>query len=175
MNRQRGKPPRMKWYIKAFIVVAVATLVAYIGGMIYLVKAKYAMNEYVLQLGAAFNAATMVNATETHTEPENAVIAAYGNEKSVIVPENYKMLQSYLRMDYAAPPLAFVDKEEALHVSICGESALYIEGDKDGQGAMIRFESAGEHYTMHVAGGDLWQKILSVCLDGSYKAENIPA
>lgn len=174
MNRQRGKPPRMKWYIKAFIIVAVATLIAYIGGMIYLVKAKYEMNEYVLQLGAAFNAATIVNAEETYTDLENAVIAAYGDEKSVIMPENYKMLQSYLRMDYAAPPLALVDKDEALHISICSESHLYIEGDKDGQGATIRLESAGESYTMHVAGGDLWQKILSVCLDGSYKAENLP-
>lgn len=164
----------MKWYTKLLVFLGIATLIYVIGGMIYIVSAKYRMNDYTVQLGAAFNAATYVNATETFTDEDRAVIAEYDGRRSVIVPENYKALQSYLRRDHAMPFLAFVNKDKALHVSICGQSHLYIVGDKDGQGAMIRFESAGEKFTMHVTGGDLWQKILDVSLEGSYKAENIP-
>lgn len=163
----------MKWYTKLFVLIAVATLLFVIVGMIYLVNAKYQMNDYTVQLGLSFNAATYVNATETFTDEENAVIAEYEGRRSVIVPENYKGLQSYLRRDHAMPFLAFVNKDNALHISICNQSHLYIVGDKDGQGAMIRFETNGEKYTMHVTGGDLWQKILDISLDGSYKAENI--
>ncbi|MBE5779128.1 MAG: hypothetical protein E7331_07340 [Clostridiales bacterium] len=163
----------MKWYTKLFVLLAVGTLLFVIVGMIYLVNAKYRMNDYTVELGLAFNAATYVNATETFTDEENAVIAEFNGKRSVIVPENYKSLQSYLRRDHAMPFLAFVNKDKALHISICGKSHLYIVGDKDGQGALIRFESSGEKFTMHVTGGDLWQKILDVSLKGSYHGENI--
>lgn len=167
------KRPGMKWYLKLIIMLAVSTLVFYIGSMVYLVKAKYAMNEYVVQLGLAFNAATMVNAEETYTDDARAVIAEYAGERSVIVPENYKLLSSYLKWSHAMPPLAFVDKEEALRITICADSRLYIEGDDDGQGATVRFETGEDRFTMHVASVDLWEKILTLCLEGG-KTPNIP-
>lgn len=169
-----ARRPRMKWYFKLMIVIAVSTLVFYIGAMVYLVKAKYAMNEYILHLGAAFNAATMVNAETTFTDPQNAVIASYDGESAVVAPENYKALHSYLRWNHAMPPIAFVNKEKALHISICEKSMLYIVPDKDGQGATVRFESADRRFTMHVASVDLWDKILTVSLTGSGKAPNLP-
>ena len=172
-NTERRYRPRMKWYIKALIVAALTTLIVYICGMVYVVKAKYAMNDYVLHLGAALNAATIVNATETYTDPERAVIAEYQGESAVIVPENYKALQSYLRRDHAMPPIAFIDREKALHISICETSHLYIQSDKDGQGALVRLESADEKYTMHVTGGDLFDKILTVSLRGTNNHPNI--
>lgn len=168
-NRYR---PRMKWYVKTIILIAVATLVFYIGSMVYLVIAKYEMNDYVLEMGAAFNAATIVNATETHTDPESAVISEYDGRSAVIVPENYKALQSYLRRDHAMPFIGVINKEKALHIAVCDASHFYIKGDKDGQGALIRLESSGEKYTMHVAGGDLWDKILTVSLSGTSKNPN---
>ena len=164
----------MKWYTKLFVLLSIATLLFVIGGMVYVVRAKYSMNEYAVQVGAAFNAAIIVNATETHTQPEQAVIASYDGQRSVIVPENYKALQSYLRRDHAMPLLGRVDREKALHISICVQSHLYIVGDADGQGALIRFESAGEKFLMHVRGGDLWDKIVKVCLDGTNKHPNLP-
>lgn len=170
-----GKPPRMKWYIKLLILIAVSTLVFYIGSMIYLVKAKYAMNDYTVHLTNAFNAATMVNASETFTAPESAVIAEYKDEKSIIVPENYKSLLTYLRMEHAMPLMGFVNKDDALHISICDKHHLYVQGDRNGQGATIRFETDTDRYTMHVTGSDLWNKILTISLEGSYKAENLPA
>jgi len=171
-NTERRYVPRMKWYLKALILIAAATLIFYIGSMIYLVVAKYEMNDYVMEIGAAFNAATIVNATETHTDPENAIIAEYDGQTAVIVPENYKALQTYLRRDHAMPLFGFVNRNRALHIAICNESHLYIQSDRDGQGALIRFESSDETYTMHVTGGDLWDKILTISLDGTYKYPN---
>lgn len=164
----------MKWYTKLLVAFGVGTLIFVIVGFAYVVRAKYSMNEYAVQIGAAFNAATIVNAAQTHTDEEQAVIAAYDGRTSVIVPENYKALQSYLRRDHAMPFWARVDESKALHVSICGQSHLYIEGDRDGQGAMIRFESAGKSFLMHVRGGDLWDKIVQVCLEGTSKFPNLP-
>lgn len=171
-NTQNRYRPRMKWYLKLLIIAALTTLIFYIGSMVYLVVAKYEMNDYVVEMGAAFNAATIINATETHTDPESAVIAEYNGQSAVIVPENYKALQSYLRRDHAMPPIAFINKENALHIAVCDKSHLYIQGDKDGQGALIRLESSGEKYTMHVTGGDLWDKILTIALDGTTKNPN---
>lgn len=170
----RGKRPGMKWYWKLLLTVCALTMALYIAGMIYAVRAKLAMNDYIIQLSMAFNAATMVNAKETYTDPDRAIIAEYGGERCVVVPENYRQLSGYLTWNHAMPPFGSVDEEEALHVSICGGSDLYIEGDEDGQGAMVLFESAGKRFTMHIASVDLWDKILKACMEGSYKAENIP-
>lgn len=172
-NTQRRYRPRMKWYLKLLIFAALTTLIAYMGSMVYLVAAKYEMNDYVVDMGLAFNAATMVNATQTHTDPENAVIAEYEGQSAVIVPENYKALQSYLRRDHAMPLLGFIDRDKALHIAICDTTHLYIRGDKDGQGALIRFEGSRGKYTMHVTGGDLWDKILTISLSGTSKNPNL--
>lgn len=164
----------MKWYTKLLVFLGVAVLVLIIGGMFYVVSAKYQMNDYAVQVGASFNAAMMVNADETHTDAQRAVVARYEGRSSIVVPENYKALLSYLRRDYAKPPFASVNKEQALHVSICDRSHVYIKGDSDGDGATILFESAGKSYVMHVAGGDLWDKVIKLCMDGTYKAPNLP-
>ncbi len=164
---------KWKWFSRVLVISAVAALLAVIVGMVYVVRAKYSMNEYSLQLGAAFNAATIVNASQTHTDEAQAVIARYQGQSSVIVPENYKALQSYLRREHAMPFYVAVKTEDALHLSFCGQSHLYAVGDRDGQGAMIRFESAGESFVMHVNGGDLWDKIVQICMDGTAKEPNI--
>ena len=164
----------MKWYTKLLVALGVGTLIFVIVGFAYIVRAKYSMNEYAVQVAAAFNAATIVNATETHTDEQQAVIATYNGKSSVIVPENYKALQSYLRRDYAMPPFGKVKDEGALHISICGESHLYIRGDKDGQGALLRLDTDGKSFLMHVTGGDLWEKILKVSMDGRNDYPNIP-
>ena len=47
---------KMKWYAKLMIFLGIGTLLFCIVGMTYVIRAKYQMNEYTLQLGAAFNA-----------------------------------------------------------------------------------------------------------------------
>lgn len=166
--------PKMKWYLKLTIFLAIATLVVYIGSMVYLVTAKYKMNDYTLELGATFNAATIVNATTTHTDVSNAIIARYKDQSTVVVPENYPALASYLRREHAMPLIAFVNKDKALHISVCDESHFYIVGDQNGDGATVRLESSHGTYTMHVTGSDIYEKILDLCLNGSSKYPNIP-
>lgn len=166
--------PKMKWYLKLIIFLAIATLVAYIGSMVYLVTAKYKMNDYTLELGATFNAATMVNASTTHTDAASAVIARYKDQSAVVVPENYPALTSYLRREHAMPLFAFVNKDKALHIAVCDESHFYIVGDKSGDGATVRLESAHGTYTMHITGSDVYEKILDLCLKGSQKYPNLP-
>ena len=164
----------MKWYTKLLVALGVGTLIFVIVGFAYIVRAKYSMNEYAVQVGAAFNAATIVNATETHTDEQQAVIAIYNGKSSVIVPENYKALQSYLRRDCAMPLVSFVNREQALHISFCAENHLYVQGDRDGQGASLLFECGKKTFRMHVSGGDLWQKILDLSLDGWAQSPNLP-
>jgi len=164
----------MKWYWKLMVLIAVGTLVFCIAGMVYVVKAKYQMNEYVLQLGAAFNAATIVNAEETHLEEDKAVIAEYEGRRVIISPDNYKALQSYLRRHYATPPFARVKKDEALHIVFCGHTHLYAVPDKDGQGALLLLETGEKDYTMHIASTDLWQRIRDISMDGRAQYPNIP-
>ena len=67
----------MKWAIRLVVAAALFTLVFYIGGMIYLVRAKYEMNAYARRLDAAFSAASMINAEQTHLLEENAIVAEY--------------------------------------------------------------------------------------------------
>ena len=164
----------MKWYTRLLVFIGIATLVMVIAGMVYVVRSKYQMNEYALQTGAAFNAATLVNATETHTEEDQAIVAEYQGQRAIIVPENYKIVLSYLRRSYAMPFYARVNKDAALHLTFCGSSDCWVEGDRDGQGATVLFTSAGKSFTMHVSGSDLWQKLLDTCLDGTYNADNLP-
>ncbi len=164
----------MKSTTKLLTVLAICVLLFVILGFGYLVRAKYQMNEYTIQLGAALNAATLVNATETHTDDQNAVIASYQGRRVVIIPENYKALKAYLLQDHAMPPFGSVDEEKALSITICGESHLVIQGDKNGQGALIRFVSSGKSMLMHVSGGDIWEKILQIALEGRSNRLNLP-
>lgn len=164
----------MKWYTKLLVALGVAVLFAMIAGMIYVVDAKYQMNAYTVQVGVSVNAAMLVNAETTYTDADHAIISAYNGERFVIVPENYKALLNYLRRDCAKPPFAFFPKEPALTLTICGREQIKLHGDADGDGALIRFETKDKRYTMHVKGGDLWKKLVSLCTDGGYKAPNLP-
>lgn len=65
----------LKWYI--LVIATLLALAMIIASMFYVVHAKYQMNDYVVELGLAFNAATIVNATETHMSEDDAVIAEY--------------------------------------------------------------------------------------------------
>ena len=74
-------------------------------------------------------------------------------------------------------PFEFIagGKVVGVDIAICEKSHFYILGDKDGQGALVRLESSGETYTMHVTGGDLWDKILAISTDGTSKSPNVGA
>ena len=74
-------------FLWTMIILAFSALFLFIGGMVYVVKAKYALNDYTMQVGFGFNAAMMVNAEETHMDADKAVIAQYEGKRVVIVDD----------------------------------------------------------------------------------------
>lgn len=160
-------------FLWMMIVAAFVSLSLFIGGMVYVVKAKYALNDYTMQVGFGFNAAMMVNAEETHTDADKAVIAQYEGKRVVIVPENYKAVQSCLLRQAAMPLFGRVKHEGALRITLCGETEVYVQSDKDGEGVTAEWIAQDERFVMHAAGGNHWQRLLTLCLEGTAKSPNI--
>ena len=159
---------------RAFIAAGLAALLLLIGGMIYVVRAKYALNDYTMQTAMQFNAAMMVNAEETYTDGARAVIAEYAGARMVIAPENYRALLSCLTRQAAMPLYARVDEETAMHIAICGSTDVYIGPDADGEGFTVDWRSPEGRFVMHAAGGNHWERLVTLCMEGSQKAQNIP-
>lgn len=155
------------------VVAAFTALFALMGGMVYVVRAKYALNDYTMQVGLGFNAAMMVNAQQTLTDEGSAVIAEYEGRRVVIAPENYRAVQSCLLRQAAMPPFGRVRREGALRISVCGTSEMFVQPDDDGEGFTVDWRSGDERYTMHASGGGHWQRLLTLCLEGSAQAKNI--
>ena len=160
-------------FLWTMIILAFAALFLFIGGMVYVVRTKYALTDYTMQVGFGFNAAMMVNAEETHTDADKAVIAQYEGKRVVIVPENYKAVQSCLLRQAAMPLFGRVKREGALRITLCGETEVYVQPDKDGEGFTAEWIAQDERFVMHAAGGNHWQRLLTLCLEGTAKSPNI--
>ena len=168
MRRARG------FLLRAVVASALAALLLLIGGMIYVVRAKYALGDYTMQTAMQFNAAMMVNAEETYTDEARAVIAEYAGARAVIAPENYRAVLSCLTRQAAMPLYARVDEETAMHICICGSTDAYIAPDADGEGFTVDWRSPEGRLVMHTAGGNHWERLMTLCMEGSQKAQNIP-
>ena len=155
------------------MAVAFTTLTVFVGGLVYVVKAKYALNDYTMQVGLGFNAAMLVNAQETLTDEDSAVIAEYEGRRMVIAPENYRAVQSCLLRQAAMPPFGRVKREGALYISLCGEAEIYVQPDDDGEGFTAEWVSGDDRFVMHAAGGNHWQRLLDLCMKGTTKTPNI--
>ena len=166
----------MKWgraIAYAFVFAAAMLLVLLIGGMAYVVKAKYAINDYSRQMTFAFNAAMMVNAEETFTDEARAVIAEYDGKRVVIAPENYKAVQTCLQRQAAMPPLGRVKENGALKITFCGDSVLLARPDADGDGFLVEWKTGDERFLMQTSGGNHWERLVSLCMKGSTNTPNI--
>jgi len=164
----------MKWYLKLILALTLLALLAGTAGMVYVVRAKFAANDYNTQVTLAINAAMMVNAQETHTDAENAIIAETENGRFVIVPENYRTLTFYLKVQAVMPVYAHVGEDAPLKISICGESIIYAEPADNGDGAYLRFVSGDDSFTMHVRDVELWDELIRTCEYGTTRGMNIP-
>ena len=166
----------MGWRLKILVFLTLGTLLAYCAWLGYLVNARYQANEYVLQVAASFNAASLVNGEETYTEPDKAVISAYEGQRYVILPENYRAIVSLLRKDHVMPMFRRVGKDAPLSITICGSAQLKIEPDKNSvDGALVCFTThTGKRFTMHVRGGNIWKQILEYTTIGHSEYRNLP-
>lgn len=164
----------MSWKLKIVVFLALGFLVAGILGFGYVVYARYQGNEYALQLAAAFNAASLLNGEQTYTEPDRAAIGAYEGKRYVILPENYKAIVSLLRKEHAMPPFRRVGEEAPLSITICDSTRLLIEPDGVDAALVCLTTDAGERFTMHVRGGNIWKQILTYATAGHSEDRNIP-
>ena len=163
----------MKWYSKLFISLVLAVFLFGVVALCYAVWAKYQMNDYTLNAALPFNAAMMVNATETYTDDENAVIVEYDGARIVVAPENYRRLSAMLRQQISVPPFARVPEDCAMRIFVCGDTVFSLSPDGDGNGFLSHLETAGISQTVHIEGNDLWNKLVKLCTEGSSTAENI--
>lgn len=164
--------------MKAFrvlLIITVLLLVLGIGFLIFSVHSRLTTSEYLFQVDAVFSAASVANQDEPLTESDKAVIADYEGQKSVIVPGNYKSLSFYLRKDAYMQPFMRMDKDKALKVTVCDETAFWILPKEDNSDIVwIRLETGGKTFDMRTDGGNQWSSLLAICTKGTYHDENIP-
>lgn len=164
----------MSWRLKTVVLLALAAFLATCLWLGYAVHARHQGNEYVMQLGVAFNATALLNGEETYTDPERAIISAYEGRRYVILPENYKALVSLLRKDHAMPLFRRVGKDAPLAITICDCTTIQAEPDGEDGALVCLVTDAGKRFTMHVRGGNIWKQILEYATVGHSENQNIP-
>ena len=164
----------MKWYSKLIISIGILSLIAAIGGMIYVVNAKNLMNEYTVQSTAVFNAAMLINADETFTDEEHAVIASFEDTQAVVIPENYKSVLYYLRENAAAPLFASRSRGSTLTISLCGGPVFTVSFDSDGEKATVELDTGEKVFRMRIRGINLREHLLNCALKGTAAGQNLP-
>jgi len=161
------------WKSKAVVVFTLVFLVAGLMWLGYAVYARYQGNEYVLQLTAAFNAASLVNGEETFTEPDKAAISSYDGRQYVILPENYKAIVSLLHRDNVMPMLRRVRADAPLSICICESTRLYVEPETEDSAWVGLVDESGKRFTMHIHGGNIWKQIIEYATTGHSENKNI--
>lgn len=163
----------MGWKSKAIVSLALVIFVATCLWLGYAVRARYQGNEYVLQLAAAFNAASLLNGEETYTDPDRAAVSTHEGQRYVILPENYKAVSFLLRKDHVMPLFRRVGADAPLTISICGCTGIRVEPDGDDGALVCLVTDAGKTFTMHVRGGNIWKQILEYATTGHSENRNI--
>ena len=166
----------MGWRSKILVFVALGVFVFGCVWLGYAVNARTKGNEYMIQLAASFNAAMLINAEETFTDPDRAIISACEGQRYIIIPENYSAVLSLLHKDHVMPMIRRVGKDAPLSISICGSTSISIEPDRDSvDGALILFVTdTGKRFTKHVRGGNFWTQILEYTTVGFPTRHNLP-
>ena len=163
----------MTWRLKTVVLLVLVIFVTTCLWLGYAVHARYQGNEYVMELGIAFNAAALLNGEETYTDPDRAVVSAYEGQQYVILPENYKALVSLLRKDHAMPLFRRVGKDAPLAITICDCTTIQAEPDGEDGALVCLVTDAGKRFTMHVRGGNIWKQLVEYATAGHGERLNI--
>lgn len=163
----------MKWWTKAILILAIAVLVGSVCAMVWVLRAKASINEYILRSTAAFNAAMLTNAEETYTEPDKAVIARYEGQRAVVAPENYKAVLYYLKGNAAPPLFRHADPDHALILTVCDETVFTVSFAPDGESGVLEMRSGGKSITMRISNFGLKDRLLACALTGTSAADSI--
>lgn len=159
---------------KVIIALALAALVVGICALFIVVKSKYAVNDFNVDLNMAFNAAMMLNGETTNTDEDKAVICEYDGRRTVLEPDNYKAVSYYLCLKSRMALFNRVDMENALALRFCGSTVLYASPDKDEDGVYLHWVTPKKTYNMHALGSELWEKLTQTCMEGTNRTPNVP-
>ena len=161
---------------RVLIVLVVVLLVSAIVFMIYSVYARLEGSEYRFQVDAVLTAASLANEEDPlTTDPQKAVIAEYEGRRTVVVPDNYMALSSYLRKDAASKLFFSMDRENTLTLTVCNEAVFRIAPqDESGDVVLVELTTMGRRFRIRTDGGNQWTSLLACCMKGTYHSENIP-
>ena len=166
----------MGWKLKTIVFLTLAVFLAGCAWLCFVVYARYQGNDYLVDITASFNAASLVNGEETYTDPDRAVISTYEGQSYVIIPENYKAVVSLLRKDHVMTLFRRIGKDAPLKITVCGSAEIRIEPDRGSDdGALIDFvDAGGKRYVMHVRGGNIWKQFIEYATVGHSVNRNLP-
>ena len=156
-------------------IFTIVFLVFGIGFLVFSIYSRTRIPEYQFQVDV-LTAASIANQEDPlTTDPDKAVIAEYEGRKTVVVPNNYTALASYLRKDSACMLFFSINREKALKLTICNEAVLYLAPQGNSSDVvLVELSTMGQTFYMRTDGGNQWKNLLDCCMKGTYHDDNIP-
>ena len=161
---------------RILIIFTVLMLACGIAFLVFSINTRLRGTEYQFQVDAILTAASIANGEDPlTTDPALSLTAEYEGRKTVVVPENYLALSSYLKKDAASMLFSAVNRENALKLTVCDIATLWLS-PKNGSEDIVFVDLVTKDQTFHVRtdGGNQWEAILKCCMKGTYHDDNIP-
>lgn len=156
------------------IAVGIMFLAIGIVGMGWMLHASQTASRFASQVETGFMAAAMVNAKEIHMDADRAVIAEYEGKRVVIHPGNYDALRLLLTQEMAALLFGEMDKKDALRISLCGTSDMYIAPVAGRDAIYVEWTVQGKHCYVRIKGNSIWERMKLFAVEGTGANLNIP-
>ena len=156
------------------IAAGVVFLAVGIAVMVWMLYAVRTANRFAALVETNFYAASMVNANGIHTDEDKAVIAEYAGNRAVVHPKNYAALELLLTQEMAAALFGEMKKENALCISFCGMSDMYVAPDERRDGIFVEWTVQDRRYYVRIKGNDIWERVRLFAMEGVGGNRNIP-
>jgi len=156
------------------IAAGVTFLVTGIAAMGWMLHASRTASRFASQVETGFMAAAMVNRHEVRLEEENAIIAEHEDKRVVIHPGNYDALRLLLTQEMAASLFGEMDKGNALRISFCGTSDMYIAPAAGRDAIYVEWTVQGKRCYVRIKGNGIWERVKLFAVKGTGTNLNIP-
>ena len=132
--------------IAAGMIFLVAGM-AIMGWMLY---ASRTANRFEAQVEMGFMAAKMLNVHTIHMDESKAIVAEYEGERVIVHPDHYDALKLLLTQERAAMLMGEMNKENALRISFCKTSDMFIGPVAEGDGIYVEWLTQGKQYFVRI-------------------------
>ena len=156
------------------IAVGIVFLVLGIGIMGWMLHASRTANRFEAQVEMGFMAAQMLNAHTIHMDESKVVVAEYEGKSVIVHPDHYNALKLLLTQNRAAMLTGEMNKENALRISFCKTSDMFIGPVAEGDGIYVEWLTQGERYYVRIKGNDIWERVRLFAIEGVETSRNIP-